>query len=80
MIFYVVGCTSFITILYGPYEKFRTWLITTAMGTMNHQYLCQWFYNTEQINSVLDQNFVVESEEDTDPELIKQQIKYSKNL
>lgn len=79
MIFYVVGCTCFVLLLYGPYDKFRTWLITTAMSTMNHQYLCKWFYNTEQINNVLDQNYVVESEEDTNPELIKQQIEASYN-
>ena len=71
---YIVGCVSFITILYGPYGKFRTWLITTAMGTMNHQYLCKWFYNEAQINSILNQNYIVESEENTDPELIHQQV------
>lgn len=79
MVCYVVGCTCFILLLYGPYDRFRTWLITTAMSTMNHQYLCQWFYNTEQINNVLDQNYVVESEEDTDPELIKQEIEANYN-
>lgn len=79
MVCYVVGCTSFITILYGPYDKFRTWLITTAMSTMNHQYLCKWFYSNEQISDVMSQNYIVESEEDTDPELIKQEIEASYN-
>ena len=31
---YVLGCSSFLFILYGPYDTFRTWLITTAMATM----------------------------------------------
>lgn len=74
MICYITGCVSLITILYSPYDKFREWLITTAMGTMNHQHYCKWFYNNEQINYVLSQNYVIESEEDTNPELIKQEI------
>ena len=42
---YVVCCITFINLLYGPYPKFREWLITTAMETMNHQYLCKIFYS-----------------------------------
>ena len=79
MICYVVGCTVFSILLYGPNIKFKTWLITTAMSTMNHQYLCKWFYSDEQINYILDQNYIIESEEDTNPELIKQQIEASYN-
>lgn len=73
MVCYIVGCTAFITILYGPYDKFRTWLITTAMGTMNHQYLCKWFYSNEQINDVMSKNYILESGESTDPDLIKKE-------
>lgn len=79
MICYITGCTAFIILLYGPYGKFRTWLITTAMMTMDHQYLCKWFYNDTQINDIMSQNYIIESEEDTDPELIKQQIEASYN-
>ena len=79
MICYIVGCTAFITILYSPYEKFRTWLITTAMMTMDHQYLCKWFYDMDQITEIMNQNYIIESEESTDPELIKQQIEASYN-
>ena len=38
---YVLGCSSFLFILYGPIDNFRTWLITTAMATMNHQHYCR---------------------------------------
>lgn len=75
---YIIGCIAFVSILYGPYDKFRAWLITTAMATMDHQYLCKWFYNGEQIKEILSQNYIVESEEDTDPELIKQQMEAEK--
>ncbi len=67
---YALGCSSFLFLLYGPYDGFRTWLITTAMATMNHQYYCKWFYSDDVINAVLGQNYVVESDESTDPTLI----------
>lgn len=70
LIVYIVGCISFLVLLYGPNDKFKTWLITTAMQTMNHQYLCKWFYSEEQINEVLNANYVKESGESTDESLI----------
>lgn len=53
-------------LLYGPYPKFRHWLITTAMTTMNHQYLAKWFYSDKTIDDVLKKNYVKESGEGTD--------------
>ena len=67
---YILGCSTFLFILYGPYDNFRTWLITTAMATMNHQYYCKWFYSDDVINDVLNSNYVKESDESTDPNLI----------
>ena len=67
---YALGCSSFLFILYGPYDGFRTWLITTAMATMNHQYYCRWFYSDEQIEKVLSLNYVGEGTESSDPSLI----------
>lgn len=67
---YALGCSSFLFVLYGPNDTFRTWLITTAMTTMNHQYYCKWFYNSDEINKVLTSNSVGRSESDTDPNLI----------
>ena len=67
---YAIGCSTFLFILYGSNESFRTWLITTAMTTMNHQYYCKWFYSDEVINKVLSKNYVGESDESTDPSLI----------
>ena len=67
---YLLGCSSFVFLLYGPYDGFRTWLITTAMQTMNHQYYCKWFYNDKQIKKVMDYNTVIESGESTDTTLV----------
>ena len=52
--------------LYGPYPKFREWLITTAMTTMNHQYIAKIFYSDKTIDSVLKKNYIKESGESTD--------------
>lgn len=67
---YALGCSTFLFILYGPCDNFRTWLITTAMATMNHQYYCKWFYSDEIINDVLNSNYVKESNESSNPNLI----------
>ena len=78
--FYVIGCISFVVLLYGPNDKFRNWLITTAMQTMNHQYYCKWFYDEDTINDVLGNNYVEESGESTDTSLIeKVEYKYRKD-
>ena len=77
---YSLSCSSFLFILYGPYDGFKTWLITTAMSTMNHQYYCKWFYSDDVINSILNENYVAEGSESTDPSLItfdKVPIKYA---
>ena len=67
---YVVGGYTILGILYIPGSGFKDWLITTAMTTMNHQYFATWFYNSYDVNIVLANNTVIESGEDTNPDLI----------
>lgn len=61
---------SSLFLLYGPYKRFREWLIPTAMTTMTHQYFATWFYSEEEIKEILNNNQVIESGEDTDLDLI----------
>ena len=75
--FLVFGCSFVITmfmgvmfLLYGPMPKFRNWLVTTAMTTMNHKYLATWFYSDEEIERILDQNKVIQPDKNTDTSLI----------
>lgn len=63
-------CVAFCVLLYGPFSGFRNWLITTAMSTMSHQYLCQWFYGDDEIAAVLGDNYVDEVDEKTNAGLI----------
>lgn len=71
IILFILGIGIFAFLLYGPYPNFREWLITTAMTTMNHQYLAKWFYSDETIEEVMNRNKVVETDEITNPDLIQ---------
>ncbi len=66
----VLGGGSLAFLLYGPYHGFRDWLITTAMTTMNHQWIAYVFYSQETINDVMYDNRVDEIVEDTDTNAI----------
>jgi len=67
---FIVGLGSGLFLLYGPYKGFRNFLITTAMTTLNHQYLATWFYSEETINEVLANNKLIEPDEDSNTNLI----------
>ncbi len=67
---YTIGGYTFVGLLYWPGSGFKDWLVTTAMTTLNHKYFATWFYNEYDINIVLTNNTVVESGEDTNPNLI----------
>ena len=70
IILYSIGGFTFVGLLYFPGSPFKPWLVTTAMTTMTHQYLATWFYNDYDVNQVMASNIVVESGEDTNPDLI----------
>lgn len=67
---YIIGVIVFLILLYGPSYKFKDWLVTTAMSSMNHQYLCKWFYSDAEIKEVQSRNYVKEPDASTDPSLI----------
>ena len=57
VIILLIGSTG-LFLLYGPWHGFRDWLITTAMTTLNHQWLATMFYSDETIQEVIDNNKV----------------------
>lgn len=65
--FFALGIASFLFLFYGPWVGFRNFWITSAMTTMNHQYLATWFYSDEVIGEVLANNTVEEIEETSNP-------------
>lgn len=72
----IIACSIVLFLLYGPWNGFRDWLITTAMSTMHHQYLATWFYSEETIQECLDRNRIIQVTGITDESLI-QFIDYS---
>ena len=66
---YIVGCVSFLVLLYGPSVKFKDWLVTTAMATMNHNHYCTWFYSQKEIDDVFSRNYIEEPEGSTDEDI-----------
>ncbi len=68
---FIVGIGSFLFLFYGPWNGFRNFWITSAMTTMNHRYLAEWFYSDKTINKVLKENKIIEVDEVTDTDRIK---------
>ncbi len=68
---FLLGIFSFLFLFYGPIESFRNFWITSAMTTMNHQYLATWLYSDKYIDKVLKSNFITEVDESTDTDAIK---------
>ena len=68
--FFITFLLGGLFLLYGPFDKVRTWLITTAMTTMNHQYLATFFYSDDTIREVMTKNRLIESGENTNTLLI----------
>lgn len=61
---------SCLVLAYGPNKKFKTFLVTTAMSTMNHKYLARTLYSENTINEVLKENTIEELDETTDTSAI----------
>ncbi len=68
---FVVGISGLLFLFYGPWDGFRNFWITSAMTTMNHQYLATWLYSDETIQKVLANNQIVEIDEVSDSNSIK---------
>ncbi len=71
LVLFIVGGSSGLFLLYGPWHGFRDWLITTAMTTLNHQWLATVFYSDETIAEVMANNAVIESGEDTNTDEVE---------
>ena len=66
----IIGIVTILVLFYGPISTFRDWWITTAMTTMSHKYLAEWFFDEETINAVLAKNKIEDTDSTTDTSLI----------
>ena len=71
LVLFILGGSSGLFILYGPWGGFRDWLITTAMTTLNHQWIAKLVYSDETIAKVMADNAVIESGEDTNTDEVE---------
>lgn len=65
---YAVCAITGLVVLYS--DSFMDSFITQAMGTKSHQYYCQIFYGEDEINMVLNRNYIEEVKEEVNTELI----------
>ena len=70
LVIFLGGICLVIFLFYGPWHGFRDFWITTAMTTMNHQYLAKMLYSEKTINGVLDKNKVIENGSKSNTDLI----------
>lgn len=47
---------SIVLIYYGPFVNLKEMIVTTAMGTMRHQYFATFFLSKQEINEILEKN------------------------
>lgn len=55
----------FFLVVYGPFDSFKNWWITTALATGNHKYFANVLYSKADIQQALDNNKVLETDENT---------------
>ena len=58
-------------LVYGPYDKARVFWITTALETGNHKYLANIFYSKKTIKKVMSENYIIETDDETDAKSVK---------
>ena len=55
-------------VFYGPWDYIRNLYVTTAMNTMEHQYLAKIFYSDDRIASIMSGNYFVTLTDDVNTE------------
>ncbi len=58
-------------VAYGPYDKVRDWLVTTALQTGTHKYFAYVLYNESMVKDIMAKNKTTESDDATDVSAIK---------
>lgn len=64
-------------LLYGPWDGFRTLLITSAETTINHKYIARIFYPQATIDKIMSKNVVIDLDTKTDTDGINASSKHN---
>ena len=65
-----IGALSCLFLAYAN-KKFKSFIITTSMSTMSHQYIAKTLYSSRTIDKVLKENTIIELDEEVDLDSIK---------
>lgn len=70
LVFLATG--GFLTILYSPFfTSYRDLFVTSAMTSLNHQYLARWFFSSKDIAAIIKKNEAKTSSESTNVSAIQ---------
>ena len=53
-----------LVVIYTPIINFKNFWVTTAMTTMNHQYLAYTLYSEKDVTKIMNSNYIEEAKED----------------
>jgi len=76
----IVGAMGIIIVFHSPFTYLKELWVTTAMTTMNHQYLARWFVSEEEINRIMAKNNINDTTANTDESKINANSHYSKEI
>ncbi len=68
---FVIAIIAFMSLMYGPYEGFRNFWVTSSMTTMSHQYLAKWFFSDKDIYKILSMNGIIEASDSSNLSMIR---------
>lgn len=74
----ILALIGFIT-MYGPFNYFRNLYVSTAMNTMDHQWLAKIFYSDKKIEKIMSNNYFIDIDEDANTDDIIIDTKEKKN-
>ncbi|ATW28644.1 phosphodiester glycosidase family protein [Candidatus Formimonas warabiya] len=73
MLLFLTGIASLAFVLYGPFTGLRDLYVTSAMTTMQHQYLAKIFFSADKIAEIMRKNALTEFLFPTNVDLIEEE-------
>jgi exopolysaccharide biosynthesis protein len=71
--FVFLGITTPILVFYGPFNKVRNTIVTTAMGTFKHQYIAKLFLDDNKIDEIMNEEAknIADTNEKVDEQVVE---------
>lgn len=69
-VFLIGAGTFYVTVVSGWFPEIQELYVTTAMTTLNHKYLAEWFIDDKTIADIMERTYVDDSQYASDSEMI----------